>query len=203
MSEPNRDLAEPIAPALRPQFGLRAMTFSLVAVSLTFALTRWLPAAVVLAIVFSGGLVALHVFSTTLGSRLRATRSDERSKRQPLAFDASLQADDRKAVGEASRPDPSNPGELRERRSIASFASWAIVLAAGACLGVAWGWAYVVEAPGAEKALPSLIVPVVGLAAFGFLGALAGGLSHALAASLFVAHRQSVQASEAEGSRNV
>lgn len=203
MSERRRDESEPIEPALRPQFGLRAMTVSLVAVSLTFALSRWLPAAVVLGLVFSGGLVALHVFSTALGRKLRESRPDERRKRKSAAIppvDARANAVVRDGVDSSREPDA---GEFGERRSIASLASWAIVLAAGACIGVASGWSNVVGAPIAGQGSPGMIVPAVGLAACGFLGAVAGGLSHALAASLFIAHRQSVQASEAEGPRNV
>ena len=199
MSERRRDQPDPIEPALRPQFGLRAMAFALVAVSLTFALSRWLPATVVVAIVFSSGLVALHVFSTALGRKLRASRPDERAKRSGPLPASSEPATLLSSTEEKPPPREPDLSELCERRSIASLASWASVLAAGACVGVACGWSYVADAPIVERRPPSLIVPAVGLAAFGFLGALAGGLSHALAASLFVAHRQSVQASEAEG----
>ncbi|HEV7281044.1 MAG TPA: hypothetical protein VGN57_12640 [Pirellulaceae bacterium] len=199
MSGRRRDRPEPIDPALRPQFGLRAMTLSLVAVSLTFALSRWLPAAVVLGLVFAGGLIVLHLFSTTLGRKLRASRPDERTKRKPATaapVDAIADAAVEDGLNSSREPDS---GELGERRSVASVASWTTVLAASACIGAACGWSYVADAGVAEVRSPGLIVPAIGLAACGFLGAVAGGLSHALAASLFVAHRQSVQASEAEG----
>lgn len=191
MTESQRDEAEPFQPALRLQFGLKALTLTLVAVSLTFALSRWLPAAIVVAVAFSCGLVALHVFSTALGRRLRASRPDERAKRQPIDLRAvdSVPMDD-------SQARPAADGELRERRSVATLASWTAVLVAGACIGAACGWSFI----GGDEPRP-VVVRAAGLAAFGFLGALAGGLSHALAASLLVAHRQSVQASEAEGPR--
>jgi hypothetical protein len=201
VSEPNRDEPEPLAPALRPQFGLRALGLSLVAVSLTFALSRWLPVAIVLSIVFSGGLVALHLFSTALGSRLRASRPDERAKRQRAAIAPAESSPSLSFREQASPPAEPDRGELRERRSIASLASWMSVLALGACIGVACGWSFVADARMPDASSSSLFVPAIGLAAFGFLGAVAGGLSHALAVSLFVAHRQSVEASEAEGPR--
>lgn len=196
MSEANRDDTEPVEPAMRLQFGLKALALSLVAVSVTFALSRWLPTPIVVAIVFSCGLVALHVFSTALGRKLSASRPDERTSRRPV----DLRAADSAPLDEPQVQRDSD-GELRERRSVASIASWTAVLAAGACIGVLCGWSFVGDARIAGENSPSLIVPAIGLAAFGFLGALAGGLGHALAASLFVAHRQSVQASEAEGPR--
>lgn len=175
-------------PALRPQFGLRALALGLVAVSLTFALSRWIPAAVVVAVVFAVGLIGLHLFSTALGTKLRASRPDERKRR-------TVEAPPRSA-------EPSSPtadgGELRQRRSIASLTSWLAVLVAGTLIGVACGWGFV----SADESR-GLMVPAAGLAAFGFLGAVAGGLGHALAASLFIAHQQSVQASEADDRRKL
>jgi hypothetical protein len=202
VAESQRNEAEPFEPALRPQFGLKALALSLVAVSLTFALSRWLPTAIVVAAVFSGGLVALHVFSTALGRKLRASRPDEREKRQGDATSSSRQWSNDPVAGEIGPIRSTDAGELRERRSVASLASWSAVLAGGACLGAACGWSFIADARIVGQSSPSFIVPAVGLAAFGFLGAVAGGLSHALAASLFVAHRQSVQASEAEGPRS-
>jgi hypothetical protein len=181
------DSRTPFEPALRPQFGLRALAIGLVAVSLTFALSRWIPAAIVLAVLFTVGLIGLHLFSTALGKKLRASRPDERQRRTI----------DKASPSAESSSHGADTGELRERRSIASLTSWLAVLAIGTLVGIASGWGFV---GGIESR--SLIVPAAGLAAFGFLGAVAGGLAHALAASLFVAHRQSVEASEAEGKRD-
>lgn len=197
-----REKAESFEPALRPQFGLKALALSLFAVSLTFALSRWLPTAIVVAVVFSGCLVALHVFSTALGRRLRSSRPDVREKRRDGTLRSPRQPVSAPSAGESSSIHDADAGELRERRSVASLASWIAVLAGGACLGASCGWSFVADARVADASSPSLIVPAVGLAAFGFLGAVAGGLSHALAASLFVAHRQSVRASEPEGPRS-
>lgn len=199
MIESQRDETEPSGPALLPQFGLKALALSLVAMSLTFALSRWLPTAIVVAVVFSGGLVALHVFSTALGRKLHSLRPNEREKRQREDVRSPRPSANNSSAGERSSLPDEDAGELRERRSIASLASWTAVLAAGACLGAACGWSFIADARIARESSPSVIVPAVGLAAFGFLGAVAGGLGHALAASLLVAHRQSVQASEAEG----
>jgi hypothetical protein len=201
VNEAQRDETEPFEPALRPQFGLKALALSLVAVSLTFALSRWLPTAIVVAVVFSGGLVALHVFSTALGRKLRSSRPDEREKRRDEKTLSTKRMTTDPSAGEPVSLRNADAGELQERRSIASLASWTAVLAAGACLGAACGWSFVADARIVEGSSPGLLVPAVGLAAFGFLGAVAGGLGHALAASLFLAHRQSVRASEAEGPR--
>lgn len=199
MIESQHEEAESSGPALRPQFGLKTLALSLVAVSLTFALSRWLPTALVVAVIFSGGLVALHVFSTTLGRKLRSLRPNEQEKRRSETVRSLKPPRRGSSAKEPALPRNADAGELRERRSIASLASWTAVLAAGACLGAACGWSFIADARIARESSSNLIVPAVGLAAFGFLGAVAGGLGHALAASLFVAHRQSVQASEAEG----